>query len=816
MIKNFIKIAWRNLYKNKVYSLINILGLSLSVAFCLLLFFYIRREQSFDSFHQKKDRLYRLEMSNFWDRKAKKEKAGLFSFITKSDDVSNMLVFPLVVAEEIKGSLPELKAITRFKDDGTELVKAKNETFQQAHVLYADPNFFSTFSFHLIQGDPKTILSNPSNAIVSKTVAHTYFGSEDPIGKTIKLISDSNRLFTVAGIVEDAPLNSSIQYGMILPLVSHPNYERNLKEHYNHMNHLFILELAAGTDPKQFENKLNRWVSQNFTPSFIREYQMKDYRPEDMHWQLRPLSECHYNASAPWGHYTNSKSIYLLGCLVIVILLIASLNYVLLAISTAASRTQEVGLRKVMGANRRSIILQCWIETQIIAALAVLGGFLLALGLLPLFNSVVGTDLKMQYFSIKEVLPTLLLLCFSLGILAGYYPALLISSMKTLSVIKSFQTFKVNPRLSSVLVVLQYTACVVMMVAGFVITRQMRYVTQKDLGFDKEQVLMVENPTWDFNFTKKLHERLRVFAASQPGISQYSAMNGGLDGSYNMNGFLLNGKQQFRSQLTVDYNYFEMLDLDILQGRSFSRAFPSDSASKPRACVVNETLFNMLGKTAVLGRYNEPLGEVIIGVVKDYNFESLSKKIGPQDHVLAKDFVMNFMFKIRPGYTQEVIGSIEKEWKQTTHNYPFQYHFLDQSIAKMYEADTRWQKIIQASCFFAILIACMGLFGLSAINAGNRTKEIGIRKVLGATLQDIVTSLSKSFVFMVCLSILIATPLSWWMMNSWLQDFAYRIQLSWWTFGIVGLVALGIAMGTVSYQALKAARSNPVRALRNE
>ena len=547
---------------------------------------------------------------------------------------------------------------------------------------------------------------------------------------------------------------------------------------------------------------------------YIKEY--KNLSPDNFHWYLRPLTECHYNVALEWGHYTNAKNIYQLACLVIVILLIASLNYVLLVISNAAARSQEVGVRKVMGANRRAIVLQFWVETQILVVIAVLFGLALTRLLLPFFNTMIGSNLSFANFSWTEIIPTLLLLSILLGILAGYYPALIISKMKPVSILKSSGTSKINPRFSKIMVVLQYTACVMFMIAAFIINRQMQYVSNKDLGFDKEQVLIVSNPTFDSDFTKKARIGLFNFAGTQSYITSFSGMNGGLNGGGNTNGFILNGKQSDRKELTVDYDYFEMLGLKFVDGRSFSRQIASDTSSVIRPVIVNETLLAMLGKTAKLGQYCKPINGTIIGVVKDYHFETLSKKIEPQEHRLAKNFEMNFMFKIKAGQMPHAIVEIEKEWKQLTNNYPFEYTFLDQNIAQMYEAESRWQKTIQASCFFAILIACMGLFGLSAINAVNRTKEIGIRKILGADIKDIVGTLSAHFFLLVIISILIATPIAWWIMNSWLKDFAYRIQLSWWMFAIVGITALLIALITISIQAIKAAVANPVDSLRTE
>ncbi|MBS1916752.1 MAG: ABC transporter permease [Bacteroidetes bacterium] len=816
MLNNYFKIAWRNLMKNRTFSIINIVGLSFSVAFCLLLFFYIRHEQSYDSFHVKKNRLFRMEMSNMYPSPDAKQKDHLFSFLTKSDDVENGLGFPLTVGPDMQKVFPEIKSITRFQSHVQQLVKANKAIYNKTRVLYADDNFFSNFSFHIKKGNAKTALRSINNVVISESAAKKYFGKAEAIGKTIELVSDSVRLFMVAAIAEDAPANSSIQYDVVVPLMADPGYAENIEQRFNQNSHLLVIELNENISAAQFENKLNEWAKKYFAQPFVVYGQSYTNKIDaNFHWHLRPLTDCHYNVSGPWGHYTNAKNIYQLACLVIIILLIASLNYVLLVISNAASRSQEVGVRKVMGANRRAIILQFWVETQIVVVIAVIIGLALTSLMLPLFNSIIGSDLNFTNFSWKEIIPALLILCVALGIIAGYYPALIISKMKVVLIIKSFQTFKINPRFSKVMVVLQYTACVVLMISAFIISRQMNYINNKDLGFDKEQVLMVTNPTWDSDFSKRTRNLLLNFAKTQPYITQFSGMNGGLDGGYDLNGFKLNGEQKWRKEISVDYNYFDMLGIKFLQGRPFSSAIASDTSIKMRPVIVNETLFNMLGKTAKLGQYCEPIYSTIIGVVKNYHFETLSKKIEPQEHRLATGYESYFMFKIKAGQTQQAISKIEKEWKSIT-EYPFEYTFLDQTITKMYDADMRWQKTIEASSFFAIFIACMGLFGLSAINAINRTKEVGIRKVLGASVKEIVVTLSSNFLIMVAIAIIIATPLAWWIMNKWLEDFAYRITISWWMFVLVGASAILIAFATVSFQAIKAALVNPVKSLKNE
>ncbi|MFT4154873.1 ABC transporter permease [Parafilimonas sp.] len=817
MFKNYLKTAWRNVIKNKTLSIINIAGLSVSIAFCLLLFFYIRYEQSYDSFHTNKDHLFRLEMSNVWPS-SDTAKKSVFSFLTKNDDVENQLVFPAVVAGDMTNTFPEIKSITRFKDNEDLLVKVNKEMYKEKHCLFADSNFFNDFSFRLIKGNPKTVLSSLSDVVISQSVARKYFGNTDAIGKTIEIDIDSAMLFTVSGVAEDAPGNSSIQYGLVVRTEADPGYADRLQEGFNQASVLYMVRLHDNVNFKAFEAKMNKWVTNYYTQPFVAEYGQyyKDYDFKNFRWYLRPLVRCHYNISHPWGHYTDAKNIYQLTCLVVIILLIASLNYILLTISNAAARSQEIGVRKVLGANRGKVIFQFWTETQLIIIISVIVGLLLLQPLLLLFNNLMSTHIVLHDFSWKEVTASLLVLTLILGLLAGYYPALLLSKMKPVSIIKSFQTFKINPRFSKIMVTVQYTVCVVLMFAAFIVNRQMHYISNKDLGFDKDQVLMVRNPTWDPEFTTRVRDRLYIYAQSQPSILYFSGMNGGLDGSYNTNGFKLNGEQRWLKQLSVDYNYFEMLGVQFVQGRPFSKAIASDTSAKIRPCIVNETLFKMLGKDARLGVYNEAIRSTIIGVVKDYNFETLSKKIEPEQHVLVKNYEQYFMFRVKAGDMQAAIEKLQKAWKDITGNYPFEYTFLDQTIAKMYEADKRWQSIIQAACFFAIFIACLGLFGLSSVNAINRTKEIGIRKVLGADIKDVVATLSKGFVITFLIAIVIAVPVAYWIMYNWLQDFAYRIDISWWMFLVTGAGALLIALAAVSIRAIKAAMANPVKSLRTE
>jgi putative ABC transport system permease protein len=810
MLKNYIIVAWRNLLKHRILSTINIVGLSLSISFCVLLILHINKESSFDNFHENRDKIFRLEMTNLFPSMKDEQNKSLFSFLTRTEDVDNQTSFPLIVGRDIKANFPEVNRIVRFQDIGIQLVKVNLQTFKQDHILYADNDFFKTFSFPIIKG--KTF-SSKNTVVLSNIMARKLFGDEDPIGKTVTLTIDTVQNFIVNGIVADAPDNSSIQIGMVLPLSADPGYQDNIDRRFNSSSHYLMLELKNGVSATLFENKLNNWMKTYFA-DYIKGFQGADIK--NFHWYMRHLMDCHYMFTDNWGHYTDKKNLYQLACLVIIILLIASLNYVLLTISRATARSQEVGIRKVMGANRKAVVLQFWVETQVLVIISVILGLILSMILLPLFNRLLGTNILFRDFTYLQIAVSGIIIALVLGLFAGYYPAFILSRMPPVSVLKSFKTFKINPKFSTVLVILQYSVCVILMASAIIINRQMHFLNTRDLGFDKDQVLMVENPTFDFAFTRRVKDRFYTFSKTQPYIIQYSGMMSGLDGANNTNGFKLNGQQQWRKQLAVDYNYFEMLGLKFIEGRSFSRSFLTDTIRKNRPTIVNETLFRQLGKTARLGEFNEPLGETIIGVVRDYNFESLNNKIEPEDHVLAKDYVRHFMFKIRAGHTQEAITSIGEEWKNITGDYPFEFTFLDQSIAKMYETDMRWQNIIQAACFFAVFIACLGLFGLSSISAVNRFREIGIRKILGASVSEIVGTLSMKFMLWVTTAIIVAVPIAWLIMNNWLQAFAYRVELHWWIFAFIGLLALVIAFFTLSIQTIKAARANPVKSLKSE
>jgi len=740
----------------------------------------------------------------------------MLSFLTKNDDVKNGLVFPGKVFGDLERSFPEIKTAIPITGEGSLFVVANGRQFKEDGALDVGKQFFESLSFKLLSGTKQSVLADEHNVVLSESLALKYFGTREAIGRTILLPDRDSMIVTVSGVVEESPDNSSVKYSLIFPIDIGSDLEENLEGGFNQSKYNVLVQLQDHVDKNVFEQKLNKWLKSYYIDPYLKTDNWAD--PElvkKYQWYLRPMADAHYNVSTPWGHYTNAKNMYQLACLVLIILALASINYVLLTVANAAKRSKEVGMRKIMGANNRSVIFQFWIETQIIVFVAVIAGFFLAWILLPLYGKLTGSDMKMTSFSLPEILLALAALCILLGLIAGYYPALVLSKMKPATIVKSSTTFKINPGFSRLMIVAQYTACIILMICAYVITRQMHFVNNKDLGFDKQQILMVENQGYDGDRTKKMRDRFESWYPGEPSILSYTTLSGDLKGGGNSNGFKLNGEQQWLRQIAVGYDYFQMLNLQFVQGRRFDKAIITDTSSTLRPSVVNETLFKLLGKDAKLGVYNKDIRSTIIGVVKDYHFESLTKKIEPQQHVLNREYNRYFLFKIQAGKMQSVIDKISRVYKEVVGDLPFEYTFMDEDIAHMYEADIRWQRLVQSGCIFAIVIACMGLFGLSAINASNRVKEIGIRKVLGASIRDIVVTLSGNFIGMISIAIIIATPISWWMMNSWLQDFEYRITISPWMFAGVSVVALLIAMCTVSYQAIKAALINPVKSLKD-
>jgi putative ABC transport system permease protein len=838
MLKNYFKIAVRNLWKKKVYSGINLLGLSIAAAFCMLVYMYVKQERSFDTFHKNSAQLYRLEATNLFNFSEEKEKKkSFFSFLELSnDETRNMLVHSYVLADDIKARFPEVLAVVRAQGSGNTILWYNNEGFKidDQRSSYVEKNFFQVLDFALLKGNAATVLSAPGNVVITEKVAKRIFGNTDPMGKLVTIPSANNKSFTVAGIAKDFPTNSSIQLDVLMPLEAHPSHlENTVDRSNNHFNYTALLLLKKNTDAVQFQSKLDAFAKSYFAAT-IREWQETAPNKQAVKFNLylRPFTESHYNSAYPWGHYTNLENLYQLAALALIILLIACVNYVLLTLTNTVSRSQEVGVRKTMGAKRTHIIYQFLAETQLLVVLSVFAGFFLCSLSIPLFNAVTDARIDFSLFSARDFLSAALALCVLLGIAAGFYPALVMSGMKPLNMLRRFSSVRISPVLSKALVVAQYSACLLLIITAIVISQQVKHMNSMDLGFDREQVIAIENPyDWSSPERSTLAPRLYNYAASDPAISNATMSNSRFGSGFNMNGHLINDKREMLFSIVVDFNYFDFMGIKLVKGRFFSKEMPTDSArfeipagqklegssSVRKAVVVNETLYNLLGKPNV-GELNRSLGARIIGVCQDYHFFNSTQKVAPAYHSVGSASGFNYAyFKIKPGqHLPAVMDKLRSNWNTITAKQPFVFSFMDEDVKRGYEAHTKWMKTINAAMVLAVIIACLGLFGLSALYAVNRTKEVGIRKVMGATVSGIFVLLNKDVFKLAIVSFAIAVPLAVYFMNQWLQNFSSRIKLSWVIFLAAGIIGLLLAVLAVSYHSLRAARTNPVNSLRNE
>lgn len=839
MFRNYLRIAIRNLWKKKVYTGINLLGLAIAAAFCMLVYMYMEQEKSFDSFHTNSDRLYRLEATSLFNFEEKgKPKNGFFSWLAPKDDgVRNMLTHPYVLADDLRAGVPDIEVAVRAQGNYNTVCWYNGQSYKIADgsATFIESNFFTILDFPLLKGNPASVLSNKSSVVVDQSTANRIFGSQDPIGKILSIPSIENSLFTVTGVAKDFPPNSSIQYKMIFPLEAHPSHQENsVDKSNNHFNYTTLLLAKPNTNKVGLQNKITAFAKNYFAKTIKEWAEQETDKTREVKFELfvRPLTEAHYNSAYPWGHYTNVENLFQLALLALVILVIACVNYVLLSLTNTVSRSQEVGIRKTLGAERKSIVWQFLVETQLLVFVSIVLGVILCFSTIPLFNSLTGAKLEASILYWREYIAAGLGLFLILGLLAGVYPAFIMSGMRPLNMLRKFSSVKISPFLSNSLVVVQYSACVLLIISAIVISKQMKLMNSMQLGFDKEQVMFISNPyDWEDNERRALTERMFKYTSSDPSISGYTAANAKFGYGFNLNGHLINDKREMIFQIPIDFGYFDFMKIPMIKGRDFSREMPTDSArfelpkgstiegtsTVSRAIVVNETLYNLLGKPP-LDEINKSMGARIIGVCKDYQFFSVMKKIDPAYHMIRSDYGFQFLIlRIKPGQDlPKVIDRIQTSFASLTNKQPFEFSFADEEVKKGYEIYSKWLKTINVATLIAVIIAGMGLFGLSALYALNRTKEVGIRKVMGASVSSIFLLLNKNIFRLATISFIIAIPAAFYLMREWLQNFPNRVNLNWVVFLVAGLIGLALAIIAVSYHTVRAARANPVESLKRE
>jgi putative ABC transport system permease protein len=816
MFRNYFKIALRNLSKHRFYSLINVAGLATGVAACLIISLFILNELSYDSHHVNSDRIYRL---NF------EIKFGNLDY--------NMAVTPAPAADAILHDYPEVEAVARIRTQGTYLVKKDKENFREGNIAYADSSFFKVFTVPFIHGEQSKALTEPNTIVISRKIADKYFPNENPVGQTLTFFNDWNN--KIVGVMENSPDNSQFHFDILISMLNNEESKNSMWLSNNF--HTYLL-LKPGTDYKALDKKF-RGMQDKYVGPQIREFLGMENTPEKLaangnkfNFYLIPLKDIHLHAKTtieiePNGDITY---IYLFGAIALFILVIACINFMNLSTARSANRAREVGVRKVLGSLRSHLVRQFLLESAMISMLAFTVAIGLAYGFLPVFNDLAG---KQLHLPLNNLYFYLLIIGLSLfvGTLAGVYPSFFLSAFKPINVLKGKLAIGMKSGLiRSGLVVFQFTISIFLIVGTITINRQLQYIQQKKIGFNKDQVIVIKEANAMGkqleSFKNEMLKNSHIISATISG----SLPVAGTD--RNNSTYWPMGKEPDQNNMVgvqgfyVDYDYIKTLGMEIKEGRDFSRDFISDSTG----IIINESAakaFNIeldpIGKkietfkTKAGNTIDKEARDVytVVGVVKDFHFESLRDNITPLAIFLDESTgLISFRFEAKN--VNEVISSIEKAWKQMAPGQPFEYTFLDDDFSSMYSSEQRLGKIFAIFAGLAILIACLGLFALSAFTAEQRTKEIGIRKVLGATVGSIVLLLSKEFGKLIVIAFVLAAPLSWFAVKWWLQGYTYKTEVGAAIYILAGVSAFLVAWLTMGYQSIKAASSNPVNSLRSE
>ncbi|HVU57900.1 MAG TPA: ABC transporter permease [Puia sp.] len=808
MLSNYLIIAWRNLKNNKVFSFINISGLAIGLATCLLILLYVVDELSYDKYNEKADRIYRVD--------------GNMQFAGNHWIIASV---PEPMGAALKRDYPDVEQEVRFRRYGGLLVKKGQQNLQEDRVIYTDSTLFDVFTLPMIQGDRKQALVEPMSVVITESMAHKYFNSTDVVGKYL-VVNDTSNL-KVTGVIRDIPEQSHFNFDFFISAnKSIQNWELDdwLSNNFN-----TYIVLKKGVDPHRFESRFPHIVDKYIGPKAqaVMHVDMDQFYKSGNYvkYSLTPLLDIHLrsNKSAELGANGSMQFVYIFSTIALFILLIACINFMNLSTARSAGRAKEVGVRKVLGSTRQSLIRQFLLESMLVCFIALALAVLIAISLLPLFNQLAFKSLSPSLFGRPSLIAALLGLTLLVGFLAGSYPAIFLSKFRPAQVLKGKLAAGFRSGwLRSGLVVFQFSISVILMVGTIVIYRQLKYIHDKNIGFNREQVLVLDN-------TNALNSGTAAFREDILKINgvQSATMTGFLPTSQWRSDYPLftdasgdASKAASMQVWNVDENYIPTLGMQVVQGRNFSRDFLTDSTG----IIINEAAARQLGWKDAVGRDlyaldNFPKPDLtrlhVLGVIKDFNFNSLRDQVTPlamrwrreNSRIAARISTQNV-----PG----LISQIEAKWKVMAPGQPFHYSFMNDDFDNLYRTEQETGKLCITFAVLAIFIACLGLLGLAMFMAEQRTREIGIRKVLGASVSGILTLLTRDFLKLVFIAILVASPLAWWIMNKWLQDFAYRTSINWTVFALATGAALLTALATISLQAMKAALANPVRSLRTE
>jgi putative ABC transport system permease protein len=806
MIRNYLKIAWRNLMLRKAFTAINILGLSIGLATCLLIVLFIQHELSYDSYHANANRIFRITI------------AGSISGKEIKTAPMSAPAGPILARE-----IPGVEATTRLYQEGTFIVKHNTESFKEEKVIFPDSNFFEVFSIPLLKGNPKTVLREPKTVVLTETIAEKYFGNSDPIGKTLKLGNRGD--FRITGVCEDVPSNTHCHYNIFASLNGIKLGEKWLASGaytYVMLREGYSIEKMNAAMPaiinKYIAPEIKEFLGISLTEFFKKGNQFG--------FVFQPITDIHLKSHLEHEIEGNSdiKYVYIFSAIALFILMIACINFMNLSTAGSANRAKEVGIRKVLGSVQHQLIAQFLSESVLVTFIALLVALVIVALALPYFNQLSGKAFEVSVLVKGFMLPLILLACLFIGLVAGSYPAFFLSAFKPVSVLKGKISagFK-SGWLRSTLVTTQFVVSIGMIIGTIVVYRQLNFIQNKKVGFDKEQILVLQD-TYVLGkqlnaFKNEIKKLSQVSNATMAGYIPAGRSNDGNEGFMikNSSGEMVTYREK---TYNIDDDYLPTLGIKLAAGRNFSKDFQTDSA----AVLINEAAAKRFGLKNPVG--NSILSTVgngdpgskrnfkVIGVVKDFHFESIHQSIAPLVMFYgADDYQM--AIRTRTNDIPQLLEILEQKWKAQTDN-PFAYSFLNDRFNKTYQSEQRIGKLFSIFATLTIIISCLGLFGLAMFTAQQRTKEIGVRKVLGASVMSIIILLSKDFIRLILVAILIVTPIAWYAMNKWLQDFAYRVEISWWIFAIAGLLAIAIALLTVSFQSIKAALMNPIKSLRSE
>lgn len=811
MLKNYFKIAWRNLARNRVFSAINIAGLAIGLASCMLISLYVIDELSFDRFHEKADRIVRTTFKG-----------------TMQGGIINESHAMPPTAAALKADYPEVLEATRLRQGGKPMVFLNSKLYNDDKLAFVDSNFFSVFTLPLIEGSPKTALLEPNTVVLSETTAQKYFGKTDVVGKIITL-KDWNKTLRVTGVMKDIPSNSHFRFDLLGSMVT---LDEAKSTSWMTSEFFTYLVLPEGYDYKKLEAKLPATIDKYISPQLKQSMgvTITEFRKQGNNLELRlqRLTDIHLHSDFQYDLDANGDItyVYIFGAVAVMMLLIACINFMNLSTAGSSKRAREVGVRKVMGSEKSELVGQFLTESILLTSLALVLAILLSIIALPVFNDLSGKNLSLQWDAVPGLIPVLIGFGLFVGVFAGSYPAFFLSSFQPITVLKGgasmikFSSSGKSFNLRSGLVIFQFFMSIILIVGTTVVYQQLRFIRNKKLGYNKDQVIVI--PAWSLG---KNMEAFRDGLTHDSRVENVSLSGYVPAGPSDNNNFTVNpdGKidQMVKTlRYDIDYNYIATLGMEIARGRNFSKEYGTDST----AIIINETAVKTFGWTPenaidrIITR-NDNEGKKatfrVIGIVKDFHFRSMHEQIGPLVMTLNNGWGW-MMVKARSAEVSGLLTSMKNNWEGFHPDMPFSYTFLDERFNETYKAEQKTGQILGTFAGLTIFVACLGLFGLAAFTAEQRTKEIGVRKVLGASVAGIIGLLSRDFLKLVIIALLIATPAAWWLMDRWLQAFAYKINVTWWMFALAGALSVLVALCTIAYQSIKAALMNPVESLRSE